>query len=156
MVEQEIRQRATTEVPQRAAAVTWGQQFCTLVGRDFKNTVRNPLLTVIRLAQTVFVGLYGRGVFARFSGDYLDQNNWRAVTGFLFFFSINMLVSAMIPVELVFPRERVVFVKEEGSRLYGTLAYWASRNAVELPYTVVFPLIQVLVLYWLVGLSNTA
>ena len=40
--------------------------------------------------------------------------------------------------------------------MYTIYAYFLSRNIVELPSLIVFPLIQSLILYWLIGLSNTA
>jgi len=31
-----------------------------------------------------------------------------------------------------------------------------SRNIIEIPYAVIFPMLQTLIVYWLIGLSNTA
>ena len=62
------------------------------------------------------------------------------------------LISALGPIEFVFPTERDVFLKEEGSKLYSTLAYFLSRNIVELPSLIVLPLIQCLIQYWFIGL----
>ena len=63
---------------------------------------------------------------------------------------------ALVPVTLVFPLERPVFLKEEGAKLYSTFPYWLSHNIIELPLLVIFPLITCLIIYWLAGLSNTA
>ena len=62
----------------------------------------------------------------------------------------------MVPSALTFPNERQIFLKEENSRLYSTTAYFLSRNIVELPYGVIFPLIEILIVYWFAGLSSTA
>lgn len=61
----------------------------------------------------------------------------------------------MVPVTLVFPKDRDVFLKEEGAKLYGVTAYFLSRNTVEIPYAFIFPIIQSLIVYWFVGLSST-
>jgi ATP-binding cassette, subfamily G (WHITE), eye pigment precursor transporter len=66
------------------------------------------------------------------------------------------MMSALAPVELVFPTERAVFLKEEGSKLYSVFSYYMSRNIIELPSSFIFPLLQVLIMYWFAGLSNTA
>jgi ABC-type multidrug transport system permease subunit len=66
------------------------------------------------------------------------------------------MMLSLAPVELVFPTERSVFLKEEGSKLYSVTAYFFSRNIIEVPYSIIFPLLQALIMYWFVGLSSTA
>jgi ABC-type multidrug transport system permease subunit len=72
------------------------------------------------------------------------------------FSCINMLAVALTPVTLTFPLERPVFLKEESAKLYSVTPYFISRNLIEIPYSVIFPLITALILYWFVGLSSTA
>lgn len=127
-----------------------------LIYRDFLNVVRNPMLIRLRLIQTIFIGIYAGGLYYQFSGEYVGRVNWRALTGFFFFLSISMTMIALAPVELVFPSERTVFLKEEGSKLYNTFSYFLSRNVIEIPYSIIFPLLQTLIMYWFVGLSSTA
>lgn len=66
-----------------------------------------------------------------------------------------MMVS-LVPLTIIFTKEREVFLKEEGSKLYSTTAYFISRNLIEIPYAFIFPIIQSLIVYWFSGLSNTA
>ena len=66
-----------------------------------------------------------------------------------------MCFSALTPVQLVFPMDRTVFLKEESAKLYSTFAYFMSRNIIEIPYSIIFPLLQTLILYWFVGLTST-
>ena len=66
------------------------------------------------------------------------------------------MMIALIPVTIVFPKEREIFLKEEGSKLYTTTAYFLSRNIIEIPYAIIFPLLQTLIVYWFIGLSSTA
>lgn len=88
------------------------------------------MLIKLRFFQTVFIGIYAGGLYYQFTGEYKSDTNWRALTGFFFFLTINLLMLALAPVELVFPVERNVFVKEEGAKLYGTFSYFLSRNIV--------------------------
>lgn len=127
-----------------------------LLGRDFVNVIRNPMLIKMRFVQTIFISLYAGWLYYQFNGNYVDTLNWRALTGFFFFLSINLTMLALAPVQLVFPSERSVFLKEEGAKLYNTFNYFLSRNIIEIPYTFIFPLIQCLIMYWFVGLSSTA
>ena len=48
-----------------------------------------------------------------------------------------------------------MFLKEEGSRFYGVLPYFISRNLVEIPYQLLFPMLTSLILYWMVGQAST-
>lgn len=62
---------------------------------------------------------------------------------------------ALAPVAIVFPSERIVFMKEEGAKLYSTLSYFLSRNIIEIPYSLIFPLLQSIIMYWFLALSST-
>lgn len=128
----------------------------TLINRDFLNVIRNPMLIKLRFFQSVFIALLVGGAYYRFTGNYTDSLNWWALTGYFFFLAIGMVMLALTPVTLVFPTERDVFLKEEGAKMYSTFSYFLSRNVIEIPYSIVFPLIQTLIAYWFVGLSNTA
>ena len=113
------------------------------------------MLLKSRIFATIFLAIFTSGVYYRFTGEYTSRLNWRALTGFLFFLSISTMMNALNPVELVFPSERGVFLKEEGAKLYSTFSYFLSRNIVELPTSIIFPLLMTLIMYWFVGLSST-
>jgi len=85
--------------------------YKTLVSRDLKNVLRNPLLIKTRFLQSVFISIFSGGLFCKFSGDDMDMLNWRKLTGFLFFYSISMMMIALSPVALIFPTERNVYLK---------------------------------------------
>lgn len=70
--------------------------------------------------------------------------------------AINLLFMSLVPVQLVFPAERQVFLKEEGAKLYSVTPYFISRNLIEIPYSLIFPMITSLIIYWFAGLSSTA
>ena len=127
------------------------------MGRDFKNVVRNPLMARSRFFQTTILYIYAGGMYYHISdGSYNDPKTFLSLTGFFFFLSLNSMMIALIPVTIVFPKEREIFLKEEGSKLYTTTAYFLSRNIIEIPYAIIFPLLQTLIVYWFIGLSSTA
>ena len=126
-----------------------------MVRKDFVNTYRNPMLLQLRIVTTIFMSLYTSGLYYRFNGNYVDRTNWRSLTGYLFFISISTMMMALNPMSLVFPKERDVFLKEEGAKLYSTSTYFLSRNIIEIPVAVIFPMIQALIVYWFVGLNST-
>lgn len=80
--------------------------------RDILNTVRNPMLLKSRIFATIFLAIFTSGVFYRFTGEHTSRLNWRSLTGFLFFMAISTMMNALNPVQLVFPSERAVFLKE--------------------------------------------
>lgn len=86
----------------------------------------------------------------------MDPINWNTIAGYLFFISLDILFQSMMPLALVFPQERSVFLKEENSKMYGVISYFISRNIVDIPFSIILPAIYSLVTYWMVGLSSTA
>lgn len=39
--------------------------------------------------------------------------------------------------------------------MYSTFSYFLSRNVIDIPYSIIFPLLQSLIIYWFVGLADT-
>lgn len=104
--------------------------YKSLIGRDFINIVRNPLLVKARFFQTIFMAIYAGGLFFGVAQNYLSISGWSGLLGFSFFLGANSLMLSMGPVAIVFPQERNVFLKEQGSKLYGVGSYFISRNLI--------------------------
>ena len=71
-------------------------------------------------------------------------------------FSIDALMETLSPIILVFPIKRKMFLKKENSRLYSVFPYFSSRNVIEIPYLVLLPFIANTILYFMIGISQTA
>lgn len=84
----------------------------------------------LRILETIATALFIGGIFYRFSGEYMDELNWKALTGFFFFMAIAVSMTNMAAVSFTFPSDRDVFLKEEGAKLYSTAAYFVSRNII--------------------------
>lgn len=115
-----------------------------------------------RILQTIILGLLTAGVYYDMQTD-LDPNipvfqniPFNSLKGFFFFLTMMALMMSLTSITLVFPRERVVFLKEEGSKLYSTFTFFLSRNIIELPFLILIPMVLTLILYWMVGLEETA
>jgi ABC-type multidrug transport system permease subunit len=87
--------------------------------------------------------------------DYTNIIQWYAISGYLFFVSMDLFMQAMMPVTITFPQERLVFLKEENSKMYTLTEYFLSRNIIEIPYIMLIPFIFLLINYWMIGLGNT-
>jgi ABC-type multidrug transport system permease subunit len=129
--------------------------YCTLLERDVKEVMRHPMMIKSRFFQTVFLSIYLGGIYCRFGADYTNTITWQTVTGFLFFLSISSVFMSFTPATLVFLQQRSVILKEESGKLYTVWPYFLSRNTVEIPYGLIFPALQALIIYWFVGLSST-
>jgi ABC-type multidrug transport system permease subunit len=62
---------------------------------------------------------------------------------------------ALSPVMISFPVERAVFLKEENSKLYSTMAYFVGKSSVEIPFMIVLPVVQQLIVFWMVGMNDS-
>jgi len=116
-----------------------------------------------RIMSSIILGLFVGGVYWQIGENYVSPINpnvrtvdFMTLSGFFFFLCMVGFMSSLSPVAIVFPKERVVFLKEEGARLYGTGLFYLSRTIVELPFLIIIPLIMALILYWMVGLYNAA
>lgn len=74
----------------------------------------------------------------------------------MFFLSTSCFMSAMSPVILTFPLEKAVFLKEQSSKLYSVFPYFISRNIIELPIQVIVPLINSLIVFWMIDFKSSA
>jgi len=83
-----------------------------LLKRDILNNVRNPLLVRARIIQIAFMAIFTGGLyFSAGRSDYTDKLQWNTIAGYMFFTVVDIFFQAMTPVALVFPSERVVFLK---------------------------------------------
>jgi hypothetical protein len=72
-----------------------------------------------RILQVIFISIYTGGLyFNAGKADYTGVIQWHAITGYLFFLSMDLFMQAMMPVTITFPAERLVFLKEENSKMY--------------------------------------
>ncbi len=143
---------------------TFGQQCKVLLVRAFKNLIRNKRLTQARIFQTIIISIVLDILFYRKTG--FGQQDVRSKNSVLFFMSMTQMMGTMQSVVLsctlpwsnlaVVPLERALFLREYANRMYHTLPYYLSKTAVELPYQLCLPIFFSILVYWIVGLRNTA
>jgi ABC-type multidrug transport system permease subunit len=128
------------------------RQFGYLLGRASKNAIRNKMIIRVRLAQSLFVGvLIGLVYLDAFSGPVLAQV--QNVAGVLFFLTINQFFGSATSVLSIFAIEKVVFLREFSAGYYGLTAYYVSKVLVELPHQIFFPLLLLIIAYYMIGLN---
>jgi hypothetical protein len=102
-----IENHETSDISFRVSNVSSLTALKALTKRAFTNTVRNPMLIKSKVFQGIFMALFIGGLFFDIGTlDYTQRPFWYSISGFLFFFCIFSLMSALSPVVLTFPIER--------------------------------------------------
>ncbi len=68
-------------------------------------------------------------------------------------YCIGMFMMSLNPVILTFPIERLVFLREENSKMYNVTAYYIAKNIVETPLLLFTPLISAIIDYFMIGFN---
>ena len=110
----------------------------------------------LTILQAILITIFLGGLYYKFEDGYLTNDlQWRKTQGFFMIVSIMMGMIGLMPIALIFPSEREVFLKEENSRLYSTSCYFLSRTIVQIPQSMIISLIETIIIYWFVGLTST-
>ncbi len=154
-----------TAVLMKMRGSSFAHQFKHLLTRAFRNLFRNKQLTQARIFQTVIIAVVLDILFFRKTG--YEQQVVRSKSSVLFFLSMTQLMGTLNSVVLscispsgfltaIVPLERGLFLREYANRMYDTLPYYLSKTAVELPYQLILPILMSVLVYWIIGLRNTA
>ena len=127
---------------------SFAKSFIEISKRTFKNMCRNKTLFLNRLFVKIFTAVLTCLLYFR-ATDIYDK------AGCLFFISINMFLVSIAGLVLTFPAERVLFLKEYGSHLYGCGAYFMGRTTIETPFFLIPPTIYSLIVYWICGFNDS-
>lgn len=124
-------------------------QVSTLLGRSMRQFKRDPLISKIRVAQSVFVSIIVGLIFLKQDND---QDGVRNINGVLFFQMVTLSFSNAVAVVTLFPEELPIFLKENRLSMYRTDAYLLARQLGELPWYLLSTSIQTTIIYWMAGL----
>ena len=126
-------------------------EYKTLSKRAFINTLRNPMLLAIKLAQFIVNGLLIDILFHNLG------HNTSAVQsreGVLFFSTIVFIMFGSLANNMSFPSERPIFLKDYKDGLYGVIPYFLSKMTSELPGQLLCVLLFTLTAYFAVNLNT--
>ncbi|KAK4525866.1 hypothetical protein GAYE_SCF17G3775 [Galdieria yellowstonensis] len=153
-VEEEKREETDVIKTSKFAYPYW-KEFLLLLSRASKLLVRERGSTVIRAAQTmIFVVLLG--LIWLNKGRNVSSTNYRDIEGILFFVLLNQSFISIFGTVFTFPLERSIVLRERASGMYRVSAYYLSKTLVEIPRSMLFSLFYCVVLYWMVGLRDSA
>ena len=96
--------KLTNQVSLRNVDVSFFTAMGALIQRSIINTYRDPVLFRAKVFQAIFMALIIGGVyFDMGTKDYTQRTNWQSISGFLFFTTINALMTQLSPITLSFP-----------------------------------------------------
>ena len=76
------------------------------------------------------------------------------IAGCNFFVLVSLFKNQVTASLLTFQLEKEVFIREQANNLYNPSAYFIAKNVIEIPGSLITPMLQLLVMYWGVGYNG--
>ncbi|KAJ3046553.1 hypothetical protein HK097_000762, partial [Rhizophlyctis rosea] len=130
--------------------VGWFEEVGILLGRNFKDLLRNKVVLISTAMQTIVILLLIGFVFFQIGNDQASVQNR---TGVLFFICINQTFSWLMPIITVFPLERRIILRERAARSYRTSSIFLAKAISQWPLAAIASLVLTAAVYWLIGLN---
>ncbi len=112
-------------------------QFWFLSKRASKNAIRNKNIVLVRLFQSIFIGLI-LGLVYMNQSQYAPDNQIRNISGVLFFIAVNQYFSSANQILAVFYSEKTVVFRELNAGYYRLSAYYWTKIIVEVNIDLVY------------------
>ena len=84
------------------------------------------------------------------------QASIQSRNGVLFLVATSMVFTSVSSIILTFPIEKLLVIRDMNSGMYRVWTFYLSKILADFPISTALPLLFSLILYWFVGLSNTA
>ncbi|EGR32908.1 hypothetical protein IMG5_067050 [Ichthyophthirius multifiliis] len=127
------------------------KQFSLLFKRCFITQVRNPMDLLLKTIQIIVFSIATIIVFNPL-GD--GQAGIQNRNGALFFISTMSAFSSIQGSISTFQQDRGLFLRERLNKSYTVGAYFWGKSLSELPFHIYYPIIQVAMTYYAIGLNN--
>ena len=122
------------------------KQFRMLLWRSKTFAKRDPQVVKVKFAQTIFMGVLVLILYSNIGGyNKIDLQN---MAGCIFFVLVSTLMNNYFGTILTFQLERPVFLRETANKMYNVLPYFITKNMIELPVTLITPLVLLLIIFW--------
>eukprot|EP00698_Gefionella_okellyi_P019108 TRINITY_DN580_c0_g1_i2.p1 TRINITY_DN580_c0_g1~~TRINITY_DN580_c0_g1_i2.p1 ORF type:complete len:728 (-),score=164.74 TRINITY_DN580_c0_g1_i2:2032-4215(-) len=125
-------------------------QFGLLTQRAWRNYIRQPINSIARFSQTIFLSLIIGLIFLRLPMDQTAPQNRTGVLFFLLLFQCFGGVTAMLT---TFPGEKAILRRERAASAYRVSAYFLGKITAEMLFNLLNPIIFGVILYWMCGLN---
>lgn len=139
------------DTPYNGYATSSFNQLRVLFCRSFLCTLREPMNTQLKFVGNVVVGLLLGILYYNIGNDASKVFN---NSGLLFCIITFTIFTAKMPTILTFPMERAIFEREHMNSWYSTRMYYLATTAAEIPFQILFPIINCSIVYWMTGQPN--
>lgn len=126
----------------------WNQLYVVLM-RSFFYKMREPAVIVTQLFNCIVLPLLIGSIFYHIP---LDQSGTKDRVAAISF-TVVILTHITSDILVLFPLERSLYLREQSSGLYSTLAYYIGRSLAETPLHILVAIITASISYWLCGLQ---
>eukprot|EP01017_Pseudomicrothorax_dubius_P038217 TRINITY_DN5697_c0_g3_i2.p1 TRINITY_DN5697_c0_g3~~TRINITY_DN5697_c0_g3_i2.p1 ORF type:complete len:313 (+),score=49.66 TRINITY_DN5697_c0_g3_i2:615-1553(+) len=127
-------------------------QFILLFVRSFINELRNPMELRMKTFQAIFTAILIIIVFGDIGVEVSGVQNRN---GLLFFLITGVCFGAVQGALGTFSAERPLFLRERLNKQYTVAAYFWGKGLSEFPFQIIWPWIQVSIVYFGCGLSTS-
>lgn len=125
-------------------------EFGLLLRRNFILASRDHLTILANLVQTVFLCLLLSFVFFQLDTSFAGV---QGRLGLLFFVSINVIFTTIVPLLPVFAVDRAILMRERASAMYRVLPSYAAKFISYLPFSLFLMFLFAVPLYFITGLT---
>lgn len=139
-----------TKPDQQGFKATRWQQYQALTWRAFLVVRREPMLTYVRLLQSVFVSTFVGLVFLN---QHYDTRGVMNINGAMFGALISLTIQNCFAVVNVFCAEMPTLIRDYNSGMYSVDAYYLTKNLAEIPVFILIPIINTSIYYYMIGLK---
>lgn len=129
---------------------SWCAQFRVNLKRSWISLLREPMLTKIRIIQSLFLAILFGLIYLRQKND---QNGIMNINGALFLVLTNVTFSNVFSVINAFCVEQPIFLREHWNGMYRTDVYFLAKTFAEAPSLIMINALFVAILYWMIGLN---
>ncbi|KAG1660602.1 Protein white [Nymphon striatum] len=129
---------------------SWCGQLKTLLHRSYLNTMRTPLVSAVRIMQSVMSALVVGVIYLQ---QKYDGKGIMNINGALFLTLTQLTFPYFFGVLSTFCPELPLFLREHWNGMYRTDTYFLAKNIAEVPGIVISVLIYGTISYWMIGLN---
>ncbi|XVE96231.1 hypothetical protein REPUB_Repub02eG0204000 [Reevesia pubescens] len=147
-LDEELKLKVSSSKRQWGAS--WWEQYCILFCRGIKER-RHDYFSWLRVTQVlstaIILGLLWWQSDSKTTRGRQDQ------AGLLFFIAVFWGFFPVFTAIFTFPQERAMLSKERAADMYRLSAYFLARTTSDLPFDMILPVLFLLVVYFMAGLS---
>lgn len=132
---------------------SWFRELMVLTHRNAMLVFKDPTIVLASFGQNLVLLIIIGFAFFRLK---LDQGGALARIGALFIIPVNASFAVLFPILAIFPLQRNIMLRERSAGTYRISSFYLSKIVTEVPNQLFQRIIFYSVVYWMVGLRQTA